>query len=446
MWDRQNFARLGRRMLGALFDRGGNIAVISAFVAPVLIGAFGLGFETANWYQTERLMQNAADSAVVAAASNGGATYATEAKSVTSQYGFTDGANRVTVTAANNATCPSGATNCYQVTISQPTPLVLAELVGYAGDTTVGGSPAKNLSATAIAVRATSPRQYCILALAESGNPDGILGHGVPFANLNGCDVFSNTNDTCTGHNMNAGYGDAAETSSGCGAAQTSNLPVLADPYAYYAANIPTNTCGSYPQEPAKKKGTPLPASNQLTGSLTWGATTIFCGDVQLTGDTTITSASPGSVIYIENGQLDSNGYTFTGAAGSHLTVVFTGTAGTYTHAPTGGGTFNITGPTSGAWKGVAFYQDPALTTGVDISAAGNSPTWDIQGLIYLPHSSVTFSGAVGKSTNGLNCFVLVVDNITVNGTADVFQEGQCPLAGLDMPVSQIPIRGQLVS
>ena len=48
---------------------------------------------------------------------------------------------------------------------------------------------------------------------------------------------------------------------------------------------------------------------------------------------------------------------------------------------------------TSGTWSGVAIYQDPSLTTGVDIAAAGNSRTWNITGLVYLPHSSVTFSG-----------------------------------------------------
>jgi hypothetical protein len=31
-----------------------------------------------------------------------------------------------------------------------------------------------------------------------------------------------------------------------------------------------------------------------------------------------------------------------------------------------------------GTWSGVAIYQDPALIAGMDISTAGNSPTWDI--------------------------------------------------------------------
>ena len=59
-------------------DQRGNIAVIVAFLLPALIGALGLGFEVANWYLITRSMQNAADSATIAAATNGSANYATE--------------------------------------------------------------------------------------------------------------------------------------------------------------------------------------------------------------------------------------------------------------------------------------------------------------------------------------------------------------------------------
>ena len=440
-------------------DKRGNVAVISAIVMPVLMAAFGLAFETANWYQTTRLMQNAADSAVIAAASNGTTAYAAEAKAVAAQYGFQDGFNNITVIASNSATCPSGATNCYSVRVSKPVPLVLATLVGYHGNVQIGyvprsqgvagtaGTPGQLLLATAVSIQGTSPRTYCLLALASSGAAQGIRSNGAPFANMNGCDVMSNTDEVCNGHNLNAFHGDAHGTSTGCGSVQDSNLAALPDPYLALAANIPANPCGAYPQEPVKKKDPALPASNQLSGSLSWSGTKVFCGDVQLTGDVNLTTSSPGAVLVIENGQLDSNGYTFKTLSSSGLTVIFSGTnAAGYTHAPTGGGTFDITAPTSGTWSGVAVYQDPNLTSGMDISAAGNSPTWDITGLIYLPHASVTFSGAVNKSSNGVACFALVVDNITINGTGSILSEGQCNQAGLSMPTGYIPSRGALVS
>ena len=175
-----------------------------------------------------------------------------------------------------------------------------------------------------------------------------------------------------------------------------------------------------------------------MVGAKTLPATTIVCGDLQLTADTTLTTASPGSVLVIENGQLDTHGNTLQTAAGSALTIIFSGSSGSYTHAPTGGGTLNFNAPTSGTWSGVAIYQDPALTTGVDISAAGNSPNWDISGLVYLPHSSVLFSGAVNKSSNGASCFALVVDNITINGTGEILKTGACAAAGLNLPTNNV--------
>jgi hypothetical protein len=105
----------------------------------------------------------------------------------------------------------------------------------------------------------------------------------------------------------------------------------------------------------------------------------------------------------------------------------------------------DISAPTTGAWKGVAIYQDPSLTSGIDVSAAGNSPTWDITGLVYLPHASVTFSGAVNKASNGQSCFALVVDNVTINGTGSILANGQCAAAGLALPTGNVPGRGQLV-
>ena len=164
----------------------------------------------------------------------------------------------------------------------------------------------------------------------------------------------------------------------------------------------------------------------------------MVCGDQQLTGDTTINN----TVLVIENGRLDTNSHTL---SGSGLTVVFSGSNNaSYQHIPTGGGTLDIAAPTSGAWSGVAIYQDPSLTTNVNLSYSGNSPTWNLTGLVYLPHASVTLSGAVNKSSKGQRCFTMVVDNITINGTGSIFaNDTQCQAAGLAQPQS---VRGTLVN
>jgi hypothetical protein len=155
----------------------------------------------------------------------------------------------------------------------------------------------------------------------------------------------------------------------------------------------------------------------------------------------------------IENGQLDLNGHKFTTSAGSALTLVFSGAdGGGYLHAPADntngpGGVLDITAPTTGPWAGVAIYQDPSLTTGLDVSAAGNSPTWNLTGLVYMPHASVTLKGAIDKSTNGKSCLVLVADNFQLSGNGGIAKTdiGQCAQAGLTMPTAMIPGGAKLV-
>jgi hypothetical protein len=64
------------------------------------------------------------------------------------------------------------------------------------------------------------------------------------------------------------------------------------------------------------------------------------------------------------------------------------------------------------------IYQNPTLTTGVDVWAAGNSPSWNITGLVYMPHASVTLKGAVDRATAGKSCLVMVADNFQISGNA----------------------------
>lgn len=424
-------------------DERGAVAIIMGLLLVPLVGAIGIGIEVSNWYLTTRAMQNAADTAVIAAATNGGPTYGTEAAAVAAQYGFVNGVNNVTITSSNSAACPGGGNSCYSVSISGYTPLFLSQIVGFAGDASINGVAEKRLAASAVASAGGMQSSFCLLAL---GSP-GIRTNGAPKANMQ-CNVMSNAAATCNGHNLGAPIGAAHTTNNGCGVNQYSNVPAASDPYLGLAGNIPANPCGSYPQEPSSKKDPALPVSNLWSGTKSLSGNVIVCGDLQLTGNVLI-DAPAGAVLVIENGQLDTNGFTFQTTSGSGLTVVFSGdNSGSYTHAPTGGGTIDVAAPTSGTWSGVAMYQDPKLTSGVNISAAGNSPAWAITGLVYAPNASVTFSGAVNKAGYGQSCFVMVVNDITINGTGMILPNGQCIPAGLlNMPTTTLPGgRGKLVS
>jgi Flp pilus assembly protein TadG len=428
-----------------LREERGAVAVIAALALTSLIGLVGLAVDVGMWYRAIRALQNAADAAAIAASQNGTASYQSEAKAVAAQYGFVDGTGGITVTALNNQTCPNGNSDCYEVTVAQASaPLFFSGVLGISAPALSGAAMASS----------SGTHNYCMLALAGSGTTPAIQGNGAASANMNGCSIMSNTGATCNGHNLGATYGDAHGTNNGCGITEHSNVPTVSDPYASLANQVLTNPCGTsasnFPQEPAHTHDPPLPASNQWGASGITTAITlsdpptiankgIVCGDLQLQGDVTLTTASPGSLLMIENGRLDLNGHTLQTAPGSALTIVFSGptVAGqSYTHSPTGSGTLNFMAPTSGAWKGIALYQDPALTSGVDISYAGNNPLWDITGVIYLPHSSVSFSGAINKSAYGASCLDFVVDNITISGTAaiEATSPASCAPAGVTLP------------
>ena len=458
-----------RRLLDLHRDRRGNVTVMMGFLLPPLIGTFGVGFEVANWYLTTRSMQNAADSAAIAAATNGTGSYDTEAKAVAAQYGFTDGVNNVTVTTSNTAACPGGGSNCYSVQITRTLPLFMSQVIGYQGNvfTTVTNAQQQTISvsaqkqkltSTAVASQSSIQIPLCLLALGKSGQQD-IVTNGNPKANMSNCSVMANTSATCNGSNLAAPYGLAHGTDNGCGVIQVSGVPQVADPYAALATNIPSNALsqcgGNFPQEDKQGNGgtqwssTWPPASAHSLPNNVY----VVCGDQQLTQNVTVTSA--GAVLIVENGQLDLNGKTLQTAANAGLTIVFSGTNGgsskNFPNDTSGGGkgVLDIAAPTSGPWSGMAIYQDPSLTSGVNVSSAGNGPTWDISGAVYLPNSNVTISGAVNKASNGSNCFVLVMDEVTINGTGDILSgdtASGCSAAGLNTPSASVPTRGQLVN
>ena len=152
-----------------------------------------------------------------------------------------------------------------------------------------------------------------------------------------------------------------------------------------------------------------------------------MCGDVQLTGDVVITTPDnlTGATLVIQNGQLDLNGHKLSTANGSALTIVFSGTAGNYTHALTDnstgqGGTIDIQAPSSPSalFRASQFIKTPVLKSGVDVTYKGNNPAWEITGAVYLPNSNVQMSGDVNKSSNGAACFVMITNTVLINGTS----------------------------
>ena len=296
--------------------------------------------------------------------------------------------------------------------------------------------------------------EFCIMTLDDTLGEAGILAHGVPFANLNGCDIFSNNNLSCTGGNLGAGDAIAVGSSSNCGDNQISSADPIEDPYDDRAANIPEDECSGTYHQAYKDKGTLKVdnAANKLTNPSSLSGEVKICGDVLLDSNVTLNDVT----LVIYNGRLITQSNTLTA---NNSTVIFSGSNdSSYFHFPSdsltpsnvGGGTLEISAPTSddNPWQGIAVYQDPSLTTNVDIDQAGNSPALNITGLFYAPNAEVEMSGIVNKAGTGYECFVLVAYRVRIDGTGEIFKDGsidQCDQAGLEPPGSGATVKKWLV-
>lgn len=413
-------------------DRTGAVAVLYALFLPALLGFAGLAIEGSSWYQSTRSMQNAADEAALAAATNFSSTYDKEAQAVASRYGYTDGTNNIAVTPSNNQLCPDGTNACYKVVVLRKLPLLFSRVVGYAGNALIGTSKAEQLASTAIAERSTF-REYCLLTL--SGGANSLNANGSPKANLSGCAVKSNGGMTCNGSNgLQAAYADSSQPANGvCSSSpsdQTTGVPATPDPYAAKVQAYNDPPCNkSYPTQ----------------GTL--NASTAICGDLTLTNDLQVTSAN--TLLTIIGGSLNLNGHTLSTTSGASVTIIFTGSAGTgsYPNAIAPKGTLDIAAPSSGTWSGIAVAQKPSPSWPISsLKYAGNGATTltvNVTGIIYLPNADLNFSGSVSKASASTNtCFGFIVDALNLNGGGWTVDHNSCVTAGVALPTV---FRAQLV-
>ena len=485
-------ARLARKYLRS---RRGSIAPMVALLIVPLVAIMGLATQGGAWFLMQRAMQNAADSAVIAAATNGGnggsqTQYTNEANSITAEYGFANGTNNVHVYVPTPQSYPAVTSCvspkvCYNVAINAVAPLYLLQLIGYTGNaSTSGGGTGQAVTAGALATTITIQAPFCLLALGTSGAP--VSTNGSPNSNL-ACNVQSNGNSNCNGHSITSGYSDSAGSQTGskdCGDHTHDSQPTLSDPYAnsQMSTNIANaianagagNHCSGgnyYPQSSGSWPG----GTNTLTGNLSLPAVSVYCGDVALGGNVTVTSpSSDGSVIIIENGMLNLNGSTLASASGSGVAIIFyspQGAAEAYTGGGTptnficirsgcanggSGGALNISSPTTGTFSGISILQDmnlplqgPTSCTGNDPwSYTGSSPTWAISGVVDLDRTNFCVGGNISQSQYGYTCLTIVDNSTIVNGTGNIFYQNpqsQCAQQGVTQITAAAYVIGQLV-
>jgi Flp pilus assembly protein TadG len=412
-----------RRLSHWLRDDGAVVAPIFALALVPMIGMLALGGEVTSWYMKQRQLQNVADSAALAAAANASTGYATEAKGMTTQYGFLDdAAHDLDITTVNNATCPGTASaTCYQVTVVQKVPLYLTQVVGYtgAGTTMADGRRATLIRATSIALGKFAVN-YCMTGLGtadgpvngQHGNID-LRGNGNGFEN---CGAQTKGTVSCT--SVTFGYIQAPNNHGGQCEPEYTTMPAssVIDPYA--SRNFSTLIATAI-------AGAPCAAAGTLTGTITTTVTKVCASTGPMTGNITLSgNGTDPPILVIYDTTLNKNGFNLTTTTGLNAkggTIIVTGAGATgSTNSNTwfsGSGDLTIQGANGGSFDDMTIIVDPKYASAAPYMPGGGSHV-DLHalGTIYAPATDIAIQGSMDAQIGSYACVSIVAKSIYVNG------------------------------
>lgn len=374
--------------------QAGQALVFVALGLAVLLGMLGLGIDIGALRYDKRLMQTAADAAAVAGGAEltvGDVTAA--AKAASSQNGFTDGTNGVTVTVNNPPTTSgdphNGNSKYVEVIVSQNQPTYFAKVFGVT-----------SVSMSARAEGAQGSGSNCIFTLDQNGNPGlavdflasvssqcGVVDESTSSTDALQCAILAGISASSIGV-VGKGVEDFL-----CGISPTPKTGIKSpgDPLASTPA--PTvGACGTTTSSPYT--GYPGTSSGGLTisGNATLNPG-VYCGGLNIapganvtmaSGTYILTAASKGTTygLTVDIGTtVNGNGVTFYDTAG--------GVAFNFTSFTAGG--VNLVAPTSGTYEGILFFQPSSNTTQAQIIGSSSFNTV-LQGTYYFPGAKVVFA------------------------------------------------------
>lgn len=215
---------------------------------------------------------------------------------------------------------------------------------------------------------------------------------------------------------VNASNGAYATDTGGMNIAGGYVIPNWATPSVFFSKTPAINQAAM--SDPFSSLAPPS-ASSLGTGvgpALPYGNNTIspgvFNGGLTLGGGSTITM-NPG-IYYMKNGGFTvANGVRLTG---SGVMIYIDGGGGAISFQ--GGTTINLTAPTSGAYKGIAYFQDRSNTSSLNNIA--NGATVNMSGTLYAPNAPLTIAGGAQGSQYGSQFIVKSLNlsngvNVSIN-------------------------------
>ena len=334
----------------------------------------------------KRIMQAAADSAAIAAATDRNLGEAAmenaDALAVAEANGFQNGVNNTTVTISHPVVDPASAV---RVSIQQVLPSIFMKALGINTST---------IAAAAVATVGTS--NGCMYALQVSGA--GLTVNSILGINAPNCGVLDNgplngpgdiTAASLGVYGSFAGFGGLSSP----GPVESIAQPA-ADPLAYLTPPAP-GTCLLDPMVGAGavilSPGTYCPGITITGGTVTFGPGLYILNGatgLQISGTGSAVSTAPGVTFY----NMGTGAITFAGTG----TVTLDASTVDLIPLP----------------PGILFYQDPADTAPGDVSLGGTGNA-NLSGTLYFPGAPLTIAGSLNPSANT----PVVAQSITVTGS-----------------------------
>lgn len=406
-----------------IWDTEGNIAFLAAFTMTAVVGAAGLGADTIQWTLMKRQVQRQADSAAMAGAlaAAQGASATSAATTEINRYSNVTLSGTPTIEVGPSTGAYAGNSKAVRVVISAQKTLPFSSLF-------ISAAPIITGEATAAQI---GFGEYCVVSL-ENTSATGVTFWGNTEVNL-GCGVISNSQGSTAVSAGGSSFVTASPVAAVGGipasnnyASGTSFQPyssAQADPFASLPDPVPSGCTTSLSVKPNGNTNINNPTGVRCyTGMDIKGRVNFAPGVYMIYG---------GSLSANANAEISGSGVTFI------LTGPLDASAGTVSAATVdinGSAYLNLTAPSTGTYAGVLFYQDRRATSSSS-SLSGNSSSL-IQGSVYFPKASLTFTGNSGMTTN---CLKLVARQITFTGSSTI--SNVCPSDSGTPTITGVKIR-----
>jgi Flp pilus assembly protein TadG len=394
-------------------SEGGQALIMLVLGLVALVGFVALTIDVGLIFEGRRADQNAADAAALAGASALPADPATaklRASDWAQKNGFVSGVGGTTVTVTTPYKGDSGK---IEVVIKKPVSATFARVLG---------ATTFPVTARAVATRSSSSgvnAAFLVLnptkckSFSKSGGGNLIINNNGGIMDNSSCNPSMERNGAGSVTAAAINYykpGGYVETGSG----QFSPTPTAVD------SRIPDPLANLLPPDfnilgiSIDSGGTPIkPATKSISSGNTTLHPGVYYGGILIKSTANVTFL-PG--VYV----LAGSGLKLTGSGTiKGLGVMFyntydplsnTGDGACGSINLRGSAHFNFTGPTSGIYKDIVFWQDKACTN--DFSLEGGQG--GVGGVIYVPNGRVDLSGS-----GNLGSIQVISDTVNISGTGD---------------------------